>query len=112
MMSTRKTSPTDFVAEWVTAHLEALGGFDHKSRWCEEPSRKFCAQFDTPKYLLQLSAWDHACCLDILAVHKETGHADYCVEGGCEGHAGLAQRLDTFLLWLNANEPHRVAPGI
>jgi hypothetical protein len=110
MMSTRKTSPTDFVAEWVTTHLEALGGFNHKFRRCEGRSRKFCGEFETPKYLVQISAWDHACCLDILAVHKETGRPDYSVQGDCEGEAGLAQRLSAFLHWLNASEPRRDAP--
>lgn len=103
------TKATDFVAEWVAAHRDELGGTNHTSKWHEEYSRTFCAEFETPKYLVQLCAWDHACCLDIQALNKITASDDYIVDGDCDGVVALTQRLDTFLRWLNANEPNRNA---
>ena len=69
----------------------------------------FCAEFETPKYLIQFCAWDDGCCLDIIALNKATTYEDYDVAGECAGAAGLSGRLDTFLQWLDANEPNRNA---
>lgn len=66
-----------------------------------------CVEFETQKYFLQFCAWDHACCLDIQALNKTTGDNDYIVAGDCGGVTGLSLRLDTFLHWLNVNEPNR-----
>ena len=108
-MNEDQTKATDFVAAWLTANRGELGGTDHTSKWSEEYSRSFCAEFETPKYLIQLCAWDHACCLDIQALNKATGSDDYIVAGDCDGVTGLSARLNTFLQWLNANEPNRNA---
>lgn len=108
-MNEDQTKATDFLAEWVAAHREELGGTDHTSKWSEEYSRTFCADFETPNYLIRFCAWDHACCLDIQALNKATGADDYIVAGDCAGVPGLTQRLDDFLYWLNVNEPNRSA---
>jgi hypothetical protein len=42
-------------------------------------------------------------------LNKATGETDYIVCGDCDGVAGLTRRLDTFLHWLNVNEPNRNA---
>ena len=104
-----QTTAADFIAEWIAAHRDELGGRNHTSQWREEFSRAFYAEFETPRYLIQLCAWDHACCLDIQALNKATGSYDHLVAGDCDDIAGLRQRLDGFLLWLNANEPDRNA---
>jgi hypothetical protein len=62
----------DYVAEWIASHRKQLGGTNHTSKWREEYSRAFCAEFETPRYLLQVCAWDHACCLDIQALNRAT----------------------------------------
>jgi hypothetical protein len=108
-MNEDERKATDFVADWLAAHRDELGGTDHTAKWNEEYTRTFCAEFDTPTYLVQLCAWDHACCLDIVALNRATTHEDYNVSGDCDGVAGLSARLDTFLHWLDANEPNRDA---
>ena len=108
-MNEDQTKPSDYVAAWITAHRNELGGTQQKFAWREAYSRMFCAEFETPEHLIQFCAWDNACCLDILTLNKATKETDYMVAGECDGAAGLAQRLDTFLQWLNVNEPNRNA---
>jgi hypothetical protein len=111
MLSTNEDTqkPSDYVAAWITNHRNEIGGTQLRFAWREEYSRMFCAEFETMKYLIQFCAWDHACCLDIQALNKETGGDDYIVAGECNGAAGLYVRLDTFLHWLNINEQNRNA---
>ena len=100
---------TDYVAEWIAAHRNEIGGKDLKFVRQDQYGRTLCAEFETPKYLIQFCAWDHANCLDILALNKETEADDYCVAGDCEGVEGLSERLNKFLRWLEVNEPNRTA---
>jgi len=97
--------PRDHVAAWISIHQDAIGSAPIKFERREKPARTLVVWFETPKYLIDISAWDHACCLDILVLNKETGGTDYIVCGECDGTAGLTQRLGAFLYWLNANEP-------
>jgi hypothetical protein len=108
-MNEEPPKPTDYVAAWITAHRNEIGGTQQKFAWREEYSRAFCTEFETRKYLIQFCAWDHACCLDILTLNKATGETDYIVAGECEGVTGLTQRLDAFLHWLGVNELNRNA---
>jgi hypothetical protein len=108
-MDEHPKKPTDYVAAWVTTHREAIGGEQRKFAWREEYSREFCAEFETEKYLIQLCAWDHACCLDIQVLNKATNKDEYSVAGDSNGVAGLLERLETFLHWINVNEQNRSA---
>lgn len=99
-MNAELPKASDHVAAWITTHRSEIGGTQISFAWREEYSRAFCAEFETHKYLINISAWDHACCLDILAVNKTTGHEDYISTGDCDGVAGLSGRLETFLHWL------------
>jgi hypothetical protein len=100
---------TDYVAEWITSHRHEIGGTQLRLIKSEEHGRTFSAEFETPTYLLQFLAWDHAYCLDLLALNKGTGRDDYIVAGECDGVADFSARLEAFLQWINVNEPNRNA---
>jgi len=100
-------TPTDYVANWIATHQREIGGSPIKFDRREEHSSALNAGFETPKFLIDICAWDHACCLDILVLNKKSGGTDYMVCGECDGLLGLAQRLETFLRWLNENESDR-----
>lgn len=108
-MNENLPKPADYVASWITAHRNIIGGSQLKFAWREEYSRAFCSEFETMKYFIQFCAWDHACCLDVLALNKATGNVEYNIAGECNGVVGLKERLDTFLHWLNINEHNRNA---
>lgn len=108
-MNEGRTKATDYVAEWITAHRDEIGGNEVKFARQEKYGRTLCAEFDTADHLIQFCAWDNASCLDILALNKTTGADAYIVAGECDGVVGLRQRLDAFLHWLNVNEPDRNA---
>lgn len=75
----------------------------------EEHGPTFCAEFETPKYFLEFRAWDFGCCLDLLALNKDTGRDVYVMAGPCDGIEGFSARFDSFLLWFAVNEPKRDA---
>jgi len=102
-----QTKATDFVAAWIASHRHEIGGTDLRFIRQEQHGRTLCAEFETVQHLLQVCAWDHAYCLDILALNKATGADAYIVAGECDGISGLTERLDGFLQWLNVNEPNR-----
>ena len=108
-MNEEPPKATDYVAEWIDLHRNEIGGTQIKLFRQEQYGRTLCAEFETIQHLIQFSAWDHASCLDILALNKATEADAYNVAGECNGIAGLTQRLDTFLLWLKINEPNRDA---
>lgn len=87
-MQAEPTKATDYVAAWVEAHREEIGGTERRLIRQEEHGRTFCAEFETAGHLLQFCAWDHAYCLDILALNMEIGVDDYSVAGECDGISG------------------------
>lgn len=101
------TKATDYVADWVSAHRAKIGGTQLSLIRQEDHGRTFCIEFETGKYFLQIRAWDHAYCLDILALNKESGAEEYIVAGDCDGIPGLSARLEGFLQWLIPNETNR-----
>ncbi len=103
---------TDWVAAWIIAHRDEIGGAEVKFVRQDEYGRTLCAEFDTPEHLIQFCAWDHASCLDILAFNRATKAEAYIVAGGCDGVVGVTQRLDAFMHWLNVNEPNRNSDAV
>ena len=108
-MNKKPDKATDYVAAWIISHRNDIGGTQLRLIQQDEYGRTFCAEFETPRYFIQFCAWDHAVCLDILVLNKETGGDDYIVAGECNGISGLAERLDAFLHWLNVNAPNQNA---
>ena len=108
-MNEEPTKATDYVASWITTHRNEIGGTQLKLFRQAQYGQTLCAEFETAKFLIQFCAWDHADCLDILALDKETGGDAYVMAGDCDGVTGLLDRLETFLHWLNVNEPIRNA---
>jgi len=105
-MNEEAVKATDYLAEWLVTHRSEIGGQQLKFATQEEYSKTLRVEFETSKYLIHLCAWDHACCLDILAFNKTDEGDDYTVVGECDGAIGLYARLDTFLHWLKVNEPN------
>ena len=108
-MNAESSNATNHVAEWVASHRNQIGGTQLKFARQEKYGPTFCAEFETSKYHLQFLAWDQGCCVDLLALNKDTGCDDYIVAGECDGRAGVSARLEAFLHWLKVNEPDRAA---
>ncbi|MCE9611562.1 MAG: hypothetical protein K8R23_15300 [Chthoniobacter sp.] len=106
-MNTPTTSPTDYVDTWLATHQHRIGS--QKRLVKSNIVQKLCVWFETPMYLIDITAWDSAFCLDIIAINKQTDHADYLVCGSCEDHSGLTERLESFTYWLTSNDSTKVA---
>jgi hypothetical protein len=57
-------------------------------------------EFETDGLLVQIVVWDHACCMDIVALSVATEVYEYNVAGACNGPSALHDRLDSFAAWL------------
>jgi hypothetical protein len=97
-------TPRDEVEAWIRLHQNRIGTLTKLKR-AEEPSFNLNAWFETPGYLIDLSVWDNAYCLDITVLNVETNSTDYFVTGPCEGSLAAARRLETFLRWLQSKSP-------
>lgn len=95
-------SPRDHVAAWLCANEHRIGSSPIKFERCEKPAQTLDVWFSTPEYLIDITTWDHAFCLDIVVLNQKTGTTIYCVAGSCEDNAGLTHRLNEFLLWLES----------
>ena len=69
--------PRDHVTAWISIHQDTIGSAPIKFERRDEPARTLVVWFETRKYLIDISAWDHACWLDILVLNKTTGETDY-----------------------------------
>jgi hypothetical protein len=92
-------TPRDRVESWIKIHQNRIGTLKKLHR-VEEPGYSLTAWFETPQYLIDICAWDHACCLDIEALNIATEKTEFCVTGPCESGAALNQRLENFLQWM------------
>jgi hypothetical protein len=104
-----ENSVRDFVSSWLATNADALGILQTKLARADAPSKKLVAWYESPEYLIDVSAWEHAACLDILAVSKKTKELAFSVCGSCEGTSGLATRLSAFATWLSAGHNANVA---
>ena len=99
-------SATDHIAAWLASHRDQIGGTQLKFIRQDTYGRTLCAEFETAKHLIQFCAWDQGCCLDIIALDKDSPSDAYAysVAGECDGSAGLSERLQGFLSWLAVHD--------
>lgn len=97
------TSTTDFVAAWVASHRNQIGGCELRLIRNEQYGRTLCWEFETLSHYVQFLAWDHAFCLDLLALNKASGANDFIVAGPLDNIAGVSARLDSFISWMQTN---------
>ena len=80
-------SARDHVVNWVRDNQDRIGSVPIKIQRNETPAKFLSIWFSTPKYLIDISTWDHAFCLDIVVVNLNTKKTDYC---------GVLPRLERF----------------
>jgi len=100
-------TPTDHVAAWLSDHQQRTGVVPARFQKSENPSQ-LNACYETPRYLIDITAWDHASCLDIIALNKATQKEDYVIVGQCADTACLTQRLECFWQWLTSHDEAKV----
>jgi hypothetical protein len=96
--ATRTTARTQAGA-WLAANTGHLG-WDHIATKVDEtPAAILAASYRTTRYLIDITVWDHAFCLDILVLNATTGEQLYSVGGSCENADGVLARLREFETW-------------
>jgi hypothetical protein len=100
---------TDFVAAWVDLHRNQIGGSELRLIRNEQYGRTLCWEFETASHYVQFLAWDHAFCLDLLALNKDSGANDFVVAGSCEDITCVNARLDSFVSWMQTNPAYSTA---
>lgn len=52
-----------------------------------------------PRHLVDVSVWNHAFCLDVLAFDSNTNEMVFSEAGSCETSDGVLERLERFWSW-------------
>lgn len=94
----------EVVQVWLKVHESQIGVEPTKWESSDLYSEKFNAWYETETHVIDISCWNHADCLDIIALNKKTKKEDYMVAGECDGQKGLTQRLMEFLTWLKSTQ--------
>ena len=103
---TTETEPMNarrYVSAWLTVNHTQLGLELKKLALAESPAQTLSAWLETPKLLVDVTAWDHAYCLDILILEKASGNTVFSEAGSCETTSGLEVRLRSLASWLKDN---------
>jgi hypothetical protein len=100
---------TDFVASWVTAHRGSIGGAQLRLIRQDQYGPTLCWEFETVSHYIQFLAWDHDYCVDLHALHKDSGADHFLVAGSCEDIVGVSSRLDSFLSWMQTHPTYSTA---
>jgi hypothetical protein len=103
------SSTTDFVAAWIASHRNQIGGSELQVIRNEQYGRTLCWEFETASHFVQFLAWDHAFCLDLLALNKDSGADDFIVAGSCDDIAGVSARLDSLISWMKTDPAYSTA---
>jgi len=96
-------SARTYVSVWLAENQERLGLVRRKFESTESPAKVLSAWFETPRYLVDITVWDHAYCLDILVLEQATGSSVFSEGGSCESTSGLSVRLCSLATWLSAH---------
>jgi hypothetical protein len=65
-----------------------------------EKIAKFAAGYELPGYLVTVTAWDNASCLDIDVLESRSGTVQMLCAGPCAGGAELLARLHKLETWI------------
>jgi hypothetical protein len=96
-------SARGYVSAWLVANHARLGLELKRLACAESPAQILSAWLETPELLVDVTAWDHACCLDILVLEKASGNTVFSEAGSCETTSGLKVRLLSLASWLKDN---------
>jgi len=94
----------DHVERWLEDHQTVIGVAPIKWGRSDQHTEIFNAWYETEKHLVDICCWNHAYCLDIIALNKITKKEDFIVSGECDSEKGLTDRLTQFLSWLQSTK--------
>jgi hypothetical protein len=110
--SLAKTGLTEYVRHWLEAYRSGLGLQEIKLELQEVPLKKLVAWYETPRYVVDIAAWEQAYCLGIMVLDKETDSMIYAVGGACENDEEVYGRLDAFARWLSAHQDRPIKTAL
>jgi hypothetical protein len=85
---------------WFKAHeeyFEKTGAVRYKDSGMGSAT----VRIETKKYLIDISAWDHATCLDIQILEIETAASTFPHVGDCETKSEFLKRLNLLTEWFD-----------
>jgi hypothetical protein len=102
-VASESLSARDYVSAWLVENHARLGLELKRLARAESPAQILSAWLETPEFLIDVAAWDHAYCLDILILEKTSGNTVFSEAGSCETTNGLEVRMQSFASWLKDN---------
>ena len=98
-------SARGYVSTWLLENHARLGLELKRLSRAETPAQILSAWLESPEFLVDVTAWEHAYCLDILILEKASGNTVFSEAGSCETTNGLQARLLSFAAWLKEHVP-------
>lgn len=84
----------DFVEEWLRANERRIGVPPSEMKRIDEYCEQFHAWYETGTHLIDVACWNHASCLDVIVLSKETGEMILSEAGECTCDDALRGRLE------------------
>lgn len=95
------TTARDTVESWLSDNEPRIGGKRLKFERDDQYAEKFVAWYETDTHFFDIACWNHASCLDVLAINKDSGQNDFAEAGACDGAERLVDRLERFAAWVS-----------
>ena len=93
----------DYVSGWLALNHKRLGLKQIKLQRSELPAKTLSVWYEAPGYLIDICAWDHAYCLDILVIEQSSDSFVFSEAGSCGNTTGLLERLTSFSKWVSVH---------
>lgn len=89
------------ISDWLDKNVDRSMFSQKKFEITESPAKGLSAWFETTEFLVDIAAWEHACCLDVIVFEQSSGDVVFSEDGACESEEGLVSRLERLFKWLS-----------
>jgi hypothetical protein len=86
-------------ASWLDSHSGEMNTRGIEVERKGEAAGKAVFWLHGPQHLVDISVWNHAFCLDVLALESKTNETAFSEAGSCETSRGVRERLERFWSW-------------
>jgi len=87
--------------EWYLINKSLFESLGAATKYTDTGRGSATLEIDTDKHIMQVTAWNHASCLNIEILDIKSEVSNYITEGACEDKAIFDQHLQNYLAWFS-----------
>ncbi len=92
-------NPVNTLYSWFQDNKELFISCGAELEFKDTGRNSAYVRLETISHMMELCAWDHACCLDIQIVEIESEKSIFPHTGDCESINEFKEHLKTFIIW-------------